>query len=209
MLSHVIDHGPQTLTELARASDLPASTTLRITRALEEWAFLARAADGRFEAGPRFVRSRVTVDTQRSEDLTGLATPIMRRLTAETRETSYLAVPGPARTCVYLREIQSEEPVRYVGSAGWTGRVVPLDDSAVGQVLDGNVSAGGYCVRPAALAPEATVVAAPVWGADDQIIAVLSIAGPTFRMTDTAVEHHGPRVVQAAADLRDELLGTA
>jgi len=209
LLSIVGESGPLALSDLARASGLPASTALRSLRALEHWDYVTRLDDGRYATGPRFARYRFEAEPAAAEDLIDASADILQGLTRDTGESSYLAVPGPGRTCIYLREVQSDQPIRHVGFAGWTGRTVSSEGSAVGAVLDGGSPTHGYLAMDAVLAPDATVVAAPVRDAHGAVIAAVSIVGPSFRMGEEAVGALGPVVRDAARALTARMTGDA
>ena len=200
LLTRVVEEGPQPLSDLARASGLPTSTTLRILRALEHWGYVSRSSRNQYELGARFLESRISVEPQHSEDLIDLSASVLQQLATDTSESSYLAVPGPAHTCIYLREVQSAQPIRHVGFSGWAGRTVPMAHSAVGEVFEGRTPEVGYAVLDAVVTPEAMVIAAPVFEGE-ATIASLSIVGPSYRMTPEAIKRLGPLVVAAADEL--------
>ncbi|PII83284.1 hypothetical protein BMH32_03295 [Leucobacter sp. OLJS4] len=201
LLTLIVDSGPQPLSDLARASGLPTSTTLRSLRALEHWGYIARTDDGGYEAGHRFARSRFDAEPSSAEHLFERSADVLQRLTELSGESSYLAVRGPGRTCIYLREVQSDQPIRHVGFSGWAGRTAPMDGSAVGAVFDGLTPSSGFLVLEALSAPDATVVAAPVLDPAGDIVASISIVGPSFRMGSEHVAGLGPLVANASIEL--------
>lgn len=201
VLSLVVDRGPLTLSDIARASSLPTSTTLRMLRALETWGYVFRASDGRYDIGNRFVQSRISAEAARPEDLIDLSAPVMRRLTQATLESTYLAVPGPANTCTFLREVQSPLPIRHVRFDGWTGRTVSMAGSVVEAVAEGRVPEIGYVVNAGVADPDSIVLGAPVHAADGACVAVLEVTGPRFRMPDDVVAVHGEALKAAAEEL--------
>jgi DNA-binding IclR family transcriptional regulator len=136
-----------------------------------------------------------------AQELIDLSAPVMKRLTTQTQESSYLAVPGPAGTCTFLREVQSPLPLRYVGFDGWEGRTVPMAGSVTGEVLGQRVPAEGYVVMATVTDPDSTAIGAPVRLENGSIIAVLSLAGPSFRLTEDSVRRHGEAIKAAAAEL--------
>ncbi|MGQ3382419.1 IclR family transcriptional regulator [Glutamicibacter sp. TV12E] len=197
------DREPLSLSAIA--SNLPRSITSRMLRVLEHWGYVSRASDGQYSLGQRFVQSRVVNDQTSVEDLIDASGPIMGLLTEQTSESSYLAVPSPANTCTFLREVQSSLPIRYVGFDGWEGRTVPMGGSVTGEVLEGRVPDPGYVVMVAVEDSDATVIGAPVRNAQGRIIAALSIAGPSFRMGEQAVAALGAAVCSAAEELSAQL----
>ncbi|MCO1340293.1 hypothetical protein BJH93_15595 [Kocuria polaris] len=209
VLTHVVEQGPVALSDIARASKLPTSTTMRMLRALEHWGYVSRASDALYSLGERFVQSRVSSESARVEDLIDASGPVMDRLTRETLESSYLAVKGPANTCTFLREVQSPLPIRHVGFDNWAGRTVPMGGSVAGEILEGRIPESGYVVMVAVVDSDATVIGAPVVAPDGQVVAALSIAGPSFRMGETVVTRHGDAVRAAAAELAELLAAGA
>lgn len=207
ILTLVVEGGPLPLSDIARASGLPASTTLRMLRALETWNYVSRSKNGQYSVGQRFVQSRISGEGIRAEDLLDLSAPLMQRLTAQTMETSYLAVPGPARTCTFLREVQSSLPIRYVGFDGWEGRTVARDGSVTGEIIDGGTPDAGFLVMGAVDDPETiTVIGAPVKDESGAVIAVLSIAGPSYRIGEDDQTRLGELVLKASLELSEQLL---
>jgi len=201
LLTRVVESGPISLSALARQADLPASTTMRMLRVLEHWDYVAKNPQGQFVVGARFAQSRFTPEPASAERLNDLSAPILEALTEATGESSYLAVRGDANTCVYLREVQTSHPIRHVGFSGWQGRTVPMASSAVAEVFEQRIPASGYVVMDAVVTSEATVVAAPVHSSTGEIIAVLSVVGPSYRLNDEGVAVAGPQVVAAAKQL--------
>ncbi|QIM19062.1 helix-turn-helix domain-containing protein [Leucobacter coleopterorum] len=149
ILTLVTEREPIGLSDLARASKLPASTAMRMLRALEQWSYVWRTDDGRYALGSRFIDSRVPAVTSRDTQLLDISGPVMERLTEETLESSYLAIPTPSNTCTFLREVQSPLPIRHVGFDGWAGRTASLDRSAAGKcLLSVHPTSGMLCERP-------------------------------------------------------------
>lgn len=205
VLTHVVEHGPQTLSMLARSVELPASTVLRLLRALEEWGFVAKDDEGQYEMGARFANTRLASQPVLPPSLVDLSVPILTELMKLTGESSYLSVPGPAQSYLYLREVQSDQPIRHVGLSGWAGRFVPMEGSAVGHALRGEVPAGDYSALQAVITKDATVIAAPVRDRSGEIVGALSIVGPSFRLSGASEAECGRIVVEAAARLETQL----
>lgn len=201
LLTRVVESGPISLSALARQAELPASTTMRMLRVLEHWDYVAKNQKGHFVVGARFAQSRFTPEPASAEALNDLSAPILEALTEVTGESSYLAVRGDAHTCVYLREVQTSHPIRHVGFSGWQGRTVPMASSAVAEVFELRIPDRGYVAMDAVVTSEATVVAAPVFSSAGELLAVLSIVGPSYRLDDAGIQASGPRVVAAASEL--------
>ncbi len=205
LLTRVVDSGPISLSSLARQAELPASTAMRMLRVLEHWNYVTKNGDGRFVVGARFAQSRFSPEPASAEELNDLSAPILDALTDATGESSYLAVRGNADTCVYLREVQSPHPIRHVGFSGWQGRTVPMTDSAVAEVFAARIPEAGYVVMDAVVTTEATVVAAPVYARTGEIVAVLSVVGPSYRFDEAGIASAGRHVLEAAHALSAKL----
>ncbi|MFG2960928.1 IclR family transcriptional regulator [Streptomyces sp. NPDC048291] len=203
MLTCVAEKGPQTLSELARALDMSPSTTMRLGRALIHWGYLHRDESGTYATGHRFASLQRSVDEEPETDIVELSGPVLRALTDDTGESSYLSVRGAAQTLIYLRQVPSPQPIRHVN---WTGRSIPMEGTAAGAALLGKVDERGVAVAKAIATEGATAVAAPVRDARGTVVAALSIVGPSFRMPARTVASLTEPVRARSAEL-SRLLG--
>jgi hypothetical protein len=94
--------------------------------------------------------------------------------------------------------------VRY---AAWVGHTVPLEGSAIGAALAGDLGPAGYATAHPGGEPDVTQVSAPIHRPGG-VVAALSIVGPSYRMDPAAVEQLGTVVVAEAARL-ETAMGTA
>jgi DNA-binding IclR family transcriptional regulator len=92
--------------------------------------------------------------------------------------------------------------VRHVS---WLGHRVPRRGTAVGRALRGDVDADGVAVRVDAVESGITAVSAPVRGAGGEVVAAVSVVGPSFRLEGralaaarTAVGSHAARLSRSA-----------
>src|SRR5436190_9472664 len=94
LLVHVVENPePTSVGSLAATTGLPKSTTSRLVRALERQGLVQRdGARGSLSPGPVLLRF---AGRDAALDLPALAHDTLRRLAAETGETTNLAVPGP------------------------------------------------------------------------------------------------------------------
>ncbi len=194
LVREVADHPHGTaLADLARAVDLSASTALRQLRSLEAAGFATRRADGLWVPGPellRIARHLAAVAT-----LPRLAEPVLASLAAELGESAYLAEAADERTAVYVAMEAGTHPVRHVS---WLGHTVPRRGTAVGRALVGDVDADGVAVREDAVESGITAVSAPVRDALGQVVAAISVVGPSFRLQgDTLAAARGAVAVHA------------
>jgi DNA-binding IclR family transcriptional regulator len=171
--------GGARLADLARDTDVPASTALRLLRTLEGERFVRRDDGGAFHAGSGLLSLAAALDEL---PLIQLAEPHLRALVAELGETASLGVLDEAGDALYLAQVQSPHAIRY---ASWRGRRVPGDVSALGLALQGEAAP---VVRRDAVEAGVTAVAAPVRGPAGAIVAALSVTGPTFRLDERATD---------------------
>ncbi|MWV48564.1 helix-turn-helix domain-containing protein [Rathayibacter sp. VKM Ac-2803] len=192
LLAVICDRGSATLAESARATDLPASTALRLLRTLEGSGFVRRDEDGTFRPGSRLVQ--LGAQALSSESLVTLARPVMEDLVEETGESVYLSIEGHRETALYISIVEGTHSVRH---ASWVGRAIPLDGSAAGAVLRGETPDQGFVVVQSGIEPDVTAIAAPVH-AGARIIAAMSLVVPSYRERAVDEMRHGIALVRAA-----------
>jgi DNA-binding IclR family transcriptional regulator len=185
-----------TLSQLARAAELSPSTASRLLATLAAQELVRRDEHGHYHAGARL--RQLAAASLRADPLHELAGPHLTALAAETSETANLAVAADGGRVVYLRQVASP---RLVQTAAWAGRTIPRRGTAVGAALGREVGTEGYVAREGAVEPEVTSIAAPVFGADGEIVAALSVLAPTYRMTPRRIEACGRAVARRAGEL--------
>ncbi|HET6447699.1 MAG TPA: IclR family transcriptional regulator [Conexibacter sp.] len=193
-----------TLAELARHAGLATSTALRLLRTLEATGFLVRGEDGLFAPGPTLVR--LASGTLHELPIYSLAGPSLEQLAAETGETANLAIRHGERDVLYLRQVPSPQAVRY---ATWAGRTIPLDGTAVGAALRGEVGRRGYAVARGSVERDVTGVAVPLRDQTGAPVAALSVIGPSYRMPQRTVDGIGRLLLDHAEQLAQRLAGPA
>jgi DNA-binding IclR family transcriptional regulator len=199
---------PVALTELASASGIPKSTASRLVSALERRGLIEQDGQrGRLRPGPAILR--VAERGMLERNVVELARPSLDALAAASGETINLAVP--AREGVeHVAQVDSRHFLR---TGQWLGRSVDYHCTAVGKVFlaFGRATIQSQPLVPHAprtitdparlraelqivrrtdcataideLEPGLAAMAAPVRGARGDVIAALSITGPTLRMT--------------------------
>lgn len=199
---------PVALTDLASASGIPKSTASRLLSALERQGLVEQDGErGRLRPGPAILRvaergllERSVVESARSS---------LDALSEASGETINLAVP--AREGV--EHVAQVDGRHFLGAGQWLGRLVDYHCTAVGKVFMAFGRATMPARAPAKLTehtitdpevlraqlevvrreefataidelePGLAAIAAPVRGAGGQVVAALSISGPTIRMT--------------------------
>ncbi|WP_280426652.1 IclR family transcriptional regulator [Nocardia carnea] len=118
-----------TLSELSRATDLPASTVHRLAGELVTWGGLERTEEGEYAVGLRLWE--IAARSPRSLDLRESAMPFLQDLFDDTRQHVQLAVLDGS-DALLLEKISGPHAIYTIGRPG--GRL-PLHASAVGKVL--------------------------------------------------------------------------
>jgi DNA-binding IclR family transcriptional regulator len=199
-------HRSLSLGELSRRSGIPTSSTLRLASRLVEWGALERGTDGRFTVGLRLWE--VASLAPRGQGLKQVALPFMGDLEEVTRQHVLLAVrEGEEALLVERLSAHQAMDVLYrvggrmplhstgVGLVLLAFAETGFQESVLAQPLVHKPE--NTPVSPAALrrtlaevrrnglanlrrrAPQPLVsVAAPVFGADDTIVAALSVVVP-------------------------------
>jgi DNA-binding IclR family transcriptional regulator len=141
-----------------------------------------------------------------------------------TQRLCVAAVPSP-QPIRYTAEVGATKPL-YTGSMGKIllafsdetrrrdlldqMRLVPITTETITDraVLEKQIietRSQGYLVTREEQTEEVASISAPVFSANGQILAALSVLGPTVRMPDTVMARLRPMVIAAAADISREL----
>jgi IclR family transcriptional regulator, acetate operon repressor len=215
---------PVALTDLASAAGLPKSTASRLVSALERRGLIEQDGErGRLRPGPAILR--VAERSMLERNIVDMSRPALDVLAEATGETINLAVPGPEG----VEHIAQVDSRHFLGAGQWLGRSVDYEHSANGKVFAafGRAALGGAEFGQAGAVPESrelqsvrqdgfatsidelevglSAMAAPVRGAHGEVIAALSISGPTLRMTPARIEELRPILTNEAASLSRRL----
>ncbi|MDC6167394.1 IclR family transcriptional regulator [Paucibacter sp. XJ19-41] len=193
------------LAELAQRTRLYKSTALRLLASLEHGRLLQRQADGAYALGPELARLQSIRAAGFS--LEAEVMPVLRALVARTRESAALHVrQGEQRLCLY--RVDSPQPLRDHLSAG---DLLPLDRGAGGRVLLAFSGARGKRYEEIRQAGVAEIsgdrveglsgIAAPVFGAQAELVGALTLSLPSSRLKPGLAEE----VRRAAAELSRRL----
>ena len=209
---------PVALTELASAAGLPKSTASRLVSALERRGLIEQDGErGRLRPGPAILR--VAERSMLERNIVELSRPALDALAEASGETINLAVPGPDG----VEHIAQVDSRHFLGAGQWLGRSVGYEHSANGKVFAafGRAPAGtvvaastreleavrrdGCATSIDELEVGLSAMAAPVRGARGEVIAALSMSGPTLRMTPARIEELRPILTSEARTLSRSL----
>lgn len=221
------------VTQLARELNVHKSTASRLLAALEHRGLVEQVQGrGKYRLGAGILR--LAGATTARLDLVKEARPVCRRLAASTGETINLAVltsnaalyidqtVGPTATPSYnwvgqhiplhatsngkvlLSEVASSElPAFLRDLPAYTPNTITRRDKLVKEL--GLVRERGYAVAVDELEAGLTAIAAPVRNQHGEIVASLSVSGPTFRMTSARLTALVPEVRRSADEVSASL----
>ncbi len=226
-------HGAAGVTQLARELGVHKSTASRLVSALERRRLVEQVEErGRYRLGVGILT--LAGATSARLDLTQEARPICRRLAARTGETVNLAVlsGGAALYVDQVTEATSLSTYNWVGQhiplhATSNGKVLvsELEEPELGQllgdlvaytpstitdraVLDSQleeVRRQGWSLAADELDVGLTALAAPVRDTHGDIVASVSVSGPTFRFDAARVDELVPLVLAATEEITARL----
>ena len=205
ILDCLISEGDLMLMEIAKEVELPVSTTYRLVQTLEERGLLKRDCDSkRFSLGERVGDLIEAYTGGRFDLLRCAATYPMEVLSGKYNESVRLFVrDGGYKLCVEV--VESTRDLRHIvrvgerhnlerGAAGKVilahmpvpQRQAILEDDSLG-VSIAKVLSDGYAVSYGEREEGLVGIAAPIFLGSGQLIAAVSISGPTYRFMEDAL----------------------
>ncbi len=225
--------GESGVTEIALELGVHKSTAFRLVATREAHRLVEHTSDrGRYRLGMGILR--LAGATTARLDLVQEARPISRQLAADTGETVNIAVLAES-SALYLDQVAGSsalQPHNWVGQhiplhATSNGKVLlgGLDDAALDAVLGklatytahtitkraqlrdelDRVREQGYAVAVDELEVGLTAVAAPIRNAHGDVVASMSVSGPSFRLPEDRVAEVVRLVLGAALEVSHRL----
>jgi DNA-binding IclR family transcriptional regulator len=225
--------GEAGVTEIAAEIGVHKSTAFRLLSTLEHGGLVEQSEQrGKYRLGIGILR--LAVATTARLDVVQEARPVCRKLASDTGETVNIAVLS-GRSALYLDQVAGAsalQPHNWVGQhiplhATSNGKILlsgMSDEDLVRTVsllpaytqstittkkrlrleLD-EVRAQGHAIAIDELEVGLTAVAAPIRNAHGDVIASLSLSGPTFRLDDSRIRAVLPLLTDAAAEVSQRL----
>lgn len=202
--------------ELISALKLPSSTILRIAHTLEQRELIAKhPLTGGYQLGPKLLHySRAYLN---SLDYRHVSRGIMLEVRNDTKETVSLYVKQQdSRVCV--EKIEGLEPLR---ASIQVGDVLPLVSGAAGKVFLAflhqnrievpakvleDIRHSGFATSHAEYQAGVSSVAAPIFDFHSNVIAALSVSGPSVRFQGDHLKEVTKKAAQGAQKI-SHLLG--
>ncbi len=226
-------HGEAGITQLARELGVHKSTASRLVSALERRRLVEQVeARGRYRLGVGVLT--LARATNARLDLAKEARPVVRRLAAETGETVNVAVLSGG-AALYVDQVAGSSSLssyNWVGQhipihATSNGKALVSEITgdeltvALGELVAytpstitdrptletqlAEVRERGWALAVDELDVGLTALAAPVRDADGDIVASVSVSGPTFRFDAARVEELAPLLLAATAEVSRRL----
>ncbi|WP_420837546.1 IclR family transcriptional regulator [Bifidobacterium aerophilum] len=216
-----LESGPATLGQLVAATGLARPTAHRLAIALERHRFVLRDQHSRFALGSRFAELAAAAGEDR---LLTAAGPILQTLLDRTGESAQIyRRQGDQRVCIAAVErasgLRDSIPV---------GAMLSMEAGSAAQILlaweDSERMHQGLRHAKFSAAKLATVrkrgwsesvnereegvcsISAPIRNASGQVIAAISISGPSGRMGNAPGRRYAPLVMAAGKYLTDALI---
>jgi len=223
---------PVAVTDLASAAGLPKSTASRLLSALERRGLVEQDGErGRLRPGPAILR--VAERGMLERNLVEVARPALDALFERSGETINLAVPGTLGV-EHLLQVNGRHFLgvgQWVGRTvdfhctangkvflAYGRALAPAGASALAAHAPGTITdpvvlraelervrASGFAVAVDELETGLAAIAAPVRGVSGEVVAALSITGPTVRMTAARIEDLSRELVEEADGLSARL----
>lgn len=225
--------GESGVTDIAGELEVHKSTAFRLISALERRGLVEQTAErGKYRLGVGILR--LAGATSARLDVVQEARPVCGRLASETGETVNVAVLSD-RAALYLHQVAGSSALQlhnWVGQriplhATSNGKVLlsglgreelnatlstltayteaTITSRAMLRKELDEVRAVGHAVAVDELEVGLTAAAAPIRNAHGDVIASLSVSGPTFRLNGERLEETVPAVRQAAAEVSHRL----
>ncbi len=226
-----VQGGARTHASIARETGFSRTTTHRLLKSMETHGLLEHVGGRGYRLGPRLLK--IAAAAMQEPSLRDAGHPALERLSAFTGESAqlYTASMGE-RICVDAVESSSELRTfvevgtalpMWAGSAGkvfmaWMSpsaqrenvqRARPITDATpTGERLErqlGTAKRQGWASSSGERQQGVGSVSAPVFGRLGELVAVVSISGPTSRITRIGAKRYAPAVVAAAREIEAAL----
>lgn len=216
--------------EIARRTGINPSTVSRLLATLVAGALVEHVQEsGRYRLGPRLVQLGNIVLARL--DLRQIARPHLRALVEATGETATLSTAGD-RDAVTVDFVQSPSSVQSVAQLGrpsiahatatgkvllafgglllprgtleaYTERTITTRSELVAE-LD-TIRERGYATNVGEREDDLHAIAAPVWGSDGELAAIIGVQGPAARFDRAAMKAQMEPLLEHARQLSFEL----
>ncbi len=227
-----VDGGARSHTHVVAATGLSRTTAHRLMKALETHGFIVFQGGYGYRLGPRLLQ--LAARSLQEISLRVIGHTALERLAAVTGESAQLYVAGTYGERVCIDTVQSSSELRTIvpigsrlpvtsGSAGkiflaWFPETIreelielgeaPTEATPTGDRLRRQVTTArrlGWASSAGERKEGVGSVSAPVLGSIGELVAVVSISGPTTRVSRIGARRYAPAVMMAAREIEEAL----
>ncbi|WP_442796703.1 IclR family transcriptional regulator [Pantoea vagans] len=190
-----------TLTALAQLSGYHKTTVYRLMNSLERMNYVIRRENGVYTLGPRLLYLGKLYE--QSFHLASIVQPELHALATATGESaSWYVIENDQRLCLFRAE-----PSEGLRETRLPGTFLPLDNSAIGQVLRyWGKNEPLFDTAPelplftsGMRDPHIAAFSVPVFGEGDRLLAALALTGPLSRLTQAKCDSGLGKLMKEAA----------
>lgn len=227
-----IEAGARSHGDVVREVGLTRTTAFRLLKSMERHGLIVYRGGSGYRFGPRLLELGTTA--QQELQLKAVARPALERLARVTGESAQLYVGHTLGERICIDSVQSSSELRTIvpvgavlpmiyGSAGklflaWMPReeqerlvaqvrqvtdTTPTADRLLSQIVTARRQ--GWAASAGERQPGVGSVSAPVVGPRGELLAVVSISGPTTRIGRISAKRYAPAVVEAAREIERSL----
>ncbi len=226
-----VEHGARTHATVVRTTGLSRTTTHRLLKSLEAHGLLANVGGRGYRLGPRLLK--LAAISLQEPSLRDAAHPALERLAAATGESAQLFVTSvEGRVCVdavessselrtfvpigeelplwagsagkvFLAAMLPEQAEEHIGRARALTAATPIEDRLRRQIATARRQ--GWAVSAGERQAGVGSVSAAVHGPRGEVIAAVSISGPTSRIRRLDAKRYSSAVVAAAREIESAL----
>lgn len=223
-----VEQGARSLADVVSATGASRTTAHRLLKSLEAHGFVSRDAGSGYRLGPRLLR--LGAASLREVSIRSVGHTALERLAATTGESAQLFVAGADGQRICVDAVQSSRELRTivqvgstlpitVGSAGkvfmaWmpevpreelVRRAEPLTPATpTGDRLRRQLSTArrrGWASSAGEREEGVGSVSAPIIDSGGELVAVVSVSGPTTRVNPAGAKRYAPAVTAAAREI--------
>lgn len=222
-----------TAEEIINLINTPRSSTYRYISTLCDKGFLKKTASAKYQLGPSLLRFVPLISEE--TNLGNVALPVMQEIMRKTNETVLLTRRfGRYSVCVERVEgsqtirITFERGHTQALHAGASSKILlayadeEAQDHYLSKTLErftentitdpqqmrshlSDIRSQGYCISESEVDTGAIAVAVPIFNQNNEVVAGLSVAGPSFRIDKSTIERQ-QQALQAGASAIEEQL---